>query len=42
MNFVLATVRQFDKDNSETYRLRVHGKEEALKLRYDYNMELRV
>lgn len=42
INFILVTIRKFDRDDSETYRLRVHDKDEALKLRYDYNMELRV
>ena len=41
MDFVLATVRQFDRDDNDTYRLRVLPKAEALGLRRDYCMELR-
>lgn len=41
-DFVLATVRKFDRDDNDTYRLRVLPKAEALELRRDYSMELRV
>lgn len=42
IDFVLATVRKFDQDNTDTYRLRVRTKEEAWKDRCDFNMELRI
>jgi len=42
LDFIFATVRKFDSDDSDTYRLRVLTKEEAWKSRRDFNMELRV
>ena len=42
LDFVLATVRKFDHDDSDTYRLRVLLKEEAWENRRDFNMELRI
>lgn len=42
IDFVLATVRKFDQDDVDTYRLRVRTKEEAWKDRCDFNMELRI
>ena len=42
MDFTLATVRKFDTDEADTYRLRVTSKEEAWKDRRDFHMELRV
>lgn len=41
VDFILATVRKFDNNNDEVYRLRVLSKKEAWKGRCDYNMELR-
>ena len=41
MDFVLATVRKYERDDSDKYRLRVLTKKEALELRRDYSMELR-
>ena len=41
IDFVLATVRKYDKDDNDTYRLHVIAKEMALQLRSDFNMELR-
>ena len=41
MDFILATVRQFDKDDNDKYRLRVLTKKEAWENRRNYNMELR-
>ena len=42
MDFVLATVRQFEHVSSDIYNLRVLSKEEALECRNKFNMELRV
>lgn len=42
IDFVLATVRKFDQDDTDTYRLRVRTKEEAWKDRRDFGMELRI
>lgn len=41
MDFILATVRQLDRDDNDTYRLRVLTKKEAWENRRSYNMELR-
>ena len=41
MEFVLATVRKFEHDPSDTYRLRVMDKDEALLCRKEMNFELR-
>lgn len=41
IDFVLATVRKYDNDDADTYRLRVLTKEEAWKNRCDFDMELR-
>lgn len=41
IDFILATVRKYDHDDADTYRLRVMTKEEAWKDRCDFNMELR-
>ena len=42
MDFILATVRKYDHDDEDTYRLRVVTKEEALDCRCTFNMEFRV
>lgn len=42
IDFVLATVRKFERDEDDVYRLRVLTKEEAWKDRRDFNMELRI
>lgn len=42
IEFVLATVRRFDKDGLRNLRLRVLSKEEAWENRRDFHMELRV
>lgn len=42
LDFVFATVRKYDHDDSDTYRLRVLTKEEAWENRRDFNMELRI
>lgn len=41
IDFILATVRKYEHDDADTYRLRVMTKEEAWKDRCDFNMELR-
>ena len=41
MDFAMVTVRQFENDPNDTYRLRVLTKEEALANRRAFNMELR-
>lgn len=41
IEFVLATVRHYDHDDDDTYRLRVVFKEEAREDRERYNMEFR-
>ena len=41
LDFILATVRQYDTDYDDTYRLRVLTKEEAWQDRCRFNMELR-
>lgn len=41
MEFVLATVRQSEKDDRDTYRVRVLSKEEAVANRRAFKMELR-
>lgn len=41
IEFVLATVRHYDHDDKDTYRLRVVSKEEAREDRERYNMEFR-
>lgn len=41
IDFILATVRQFDNDDADTYRLRVITKEYAWENRQVWNMELR-
>lgn len=40
-DFVLATVRKYDHDDADTYRLRVITKEYALECREAFNMEFR-
>lgn len=42
LDFILATVRQYDTDDDDTYRLRVLTKEEAWQDRCRFNMELRI
>ena len=41
MDFVLATVRQYDHDGAGVCRIRVLSKNEALENRHNFNMELR-
>lgn len=41
IDFAMVTVRQFDNDDSDTYRLRVLTKEEAWANRCTFNFELR-
>lgn len=41
IDFISATVRKYDNDDDDTYRLRVLTKEDAWKYRCDYDMELR-
>lgn len=41
IDFVMVTVRQFDNDDSDVYRLRVLAKEEALANCRAFNFELR-
>ena len=41
MDFVLATVRQYDHDGAGVCRIRVLSKTEALENRRNFNMELR-
>ena len=41
LDFVLATVRKYDTDDADTYRLRVVTKEYALANRKAFNMEYR-
>lgn len=42
LDFVQATVRKYDHDNDDTYRIRVLTKEEAWADRCAFNMELRI
>jgi hypothetical protein len=42
LDFVQATVRKYDHDDDDTYRIRVLTKEEAWADRCAFNMELRV
>ena len=42
IDFVLATVRKYDHDSADTFRLRVLSKEEALESRRRFDMELRI
>ena len=41
MDFAMVTVRKFEYDDSDTYRLRVLTKEDALENRRAFKMELR-
>lgn len=41
IDFVQVTVRKYDNDDDDTYRIRVLTKEEALANRNTWNMELR-
>ena len=41
IDFVLVTVRKYDNDDDDTYRIRVLTKEEAWANRCAFNMELR-
>jgi hypothetical protein len=42
LDFVQVTVRHYDHDDDDTYRIRVLTKEEALADRRAFNMELRI
>lgn len=42
MDFIMVTVRKYDHDEEDTYRLRVVTKEEAWANRCAFNMEYRV
>ena len=42
IDFTLATVRKYDHDDVNTYRLRVLTKKEALENRRNFDMELRI
>ena len=42
MDFTMVTVRKYDHDDEDTYRLRVVTKEEAWACRCAFNMEFRV
>lgn len=42
IDFVVATVRKYDTDDDDMYRLRVMPKQEALDCRNAFNMEFRI
>lgn len=42
IDFTLATVRHYDEDDDDVHRLRILPKDEALSLRENFDIELRV